>query len=303
MNIYHSIDSFQCDAKTIVTIGTFDGVHQGHLSILEYLINTAKKEKKESVLLTFSPHPRNVLFPDGDDLKLLTSQEEKSERMRKIGLQHLIFHEFTKDFSRISPVNFIRDILLNKLNMAYMVVGYDHHFGRNREGSFLDLKEYAKLYSFKLTKIPPYTFDKIEISSTKIRNALLAGDIEMANKFLGYSYVFSGIVIHGDKIGRTIGFPTANIQVNNSKLLPKHGVYVVKVELVEGVFFGMLNISDKTLKIEVNIFDFSHEIYNCKIVVRILNRLRDEKEIGSVEDLKKQLIKDKNNCKKILNLF
>jgi riboflavin kinase/FMN adenylyltransferase len=303
LDIHHSIEDFKCNSKTIVTIGTFDGVHQGHMSILEYLINTAKKEKKESVLLTFTPHPRNVLFPEGDDLKLLNSQKEKAERMKKIGLQHLIFHEFTKDFSRISPVNFIRDILLNKLNMGFMVVGYDHHFGRNREGSFLDLKEYAKLYSFKLKKISPYTFDETEISSTKIRNALLAGDIEIANKFLGYPYMFSGKVVHGDKIGREIGFPTANIQVDNAKLLPKHGVYAVKVELVEGVFFGMLNISDKTLKIEVNIFNFSQEIYDCNIVVRILNRLRDEKEIGSLEDLKMQLIKDKNKCMKLLNLF
>ena len=303
MNIYHSIDDFHCNSKTIVTIGTFDGVHQGHLSILDYLITTAKKEKKESVLLTFTPHPRNVLFPDGDDLKLLNSQKEKAEIMKTIGLQHLIFHEFTKDFSRISPINFIRDILLNKLNMGYMVIGYDHHFGRNREGSFLDLKEYSKLYSFKLKKISPYTFDETEISSTKIRNALLAGDIEMANKFLGYSYMFSGIVIHGDKVGRTIGFPTVNLKVDKDKLLPKYGVYAVKIELVEGVFFGMLNISNKTLKIEVNIFNFSKDIYGANIIVYILNRLRNEKEINSLEDLKIQLVKDKNNCKKILNLF
>ena len=303
MKIYNSVEEFSPDFKVVLTLGTFDGVHIGHQSIVNKLNEYTEKNGGESVLLTFYPHPRHVLFPEDQKLKLLSTIEERCKMLEGYGLKHFIIQEFTSDFSRIKSVNFVRDILVNQLKVHKLIIGYDHHFGRNREGSFLDLKEYANLYSFKLKKISPYTFDETEISSTKIRNALLAGDIEIANKFLGYPYMFSGTVVHGEKIGREIGYPTANIQVDNAKLLPKHGVYAVKIELVEGVFFGMLNISDKTLKIEVNIFNFSQEIYDCKIVVRILNRLRDEKEIESLEGLKMQLIKDKNKCKKLLNLF
>ena len=309
MKVYHSIEDFPSEINTIITIGTFDGVHKGHKQVIKKLNNIAKKEGLENVVLTFYPHPRHVLYPDDQQLKLLNTIDEKTEELKKSGLQHFVVHEFTKEFSRTKSVNFIRDLLVNKLKMKHMVVGYNHHFGRNREGSYNDLKELAELYNFELEKIPPQNEGDVTISSTKVRELLLAGDVEKAATYLGYSYPINGKVVKGNARGRKIGFPTANILVENKwKLIPADGVYAVKVKLDKKQFFGMLNIgerptlSDNEHRIEVHIFDFSSDIYGADIKVEFIKRIREEKQFGNLELLKKQLKMDENNCKKFFRI-
>lgn len=310
MKIYHSIKEFPSDINTIVTIGTFDGVHKGHKEIVGRLNSTAKKEGLESVLLTFYPHPRHVLFPDDQKLKLINTIEEKIEALRKTGLQHFIIQEFDVDFSRIKSVNFIRDLLVNKLNMKRMVVGYDHHFGTNREGTFENLLSLSELYDFKLDKIAPQNIGDITISSTKIRNAIIDGDIEKANSYLSCNFSLSGVVEKGNGIGSSINFPTANIKVENKwKILPKDGVYAVKVFVENQQYFGMLNIgnrptiADDKHVVEVHIFDFNSTIYNLDIKVEFIKRIRSEKKFNSLEELQSQLEIDESKIKAVFNLL
>jgi riboflavin kinase/FMN adenylyltransferase len=310
VKVYHSIDQFPSDINSVLTLGTFDGVHKGHKYVLKRMNEIAQNEGGESVLLTFYPHPRHVLQPEDQKLKLLNTIDEKIKELEKSGIQHFIIHEFTKDFSRTKSVNFIRDLLVNKLKMKHMVVGYDHHFGRNREGSYNELKELSELYNFTLEKIPPQDESEVTVSSTKIRKLLSQGFIEKANAYLGYKYSISGIVVKGNKIGRTLSYPTANILIENKwKLLPFDGVYVVKVILKNKQCFGMLNIGNKpTLNeckhsLEVHIFDFSDDIYDAEIKVEFLKRMRDEKYFESLADLQSQLKIDENNCKKYLNII
>ena len=309
MKVYHSIEDFPSEINTIITIGTFDGVHKGHKQVIKKLNNIAKKQGFESVVLTLYPHPRHVLYPDDQQLKLLNTIDEKTEELKKSGLQHFVVHEFTKEFSRIKSVNFIRDLLVNKLKMKHMVVGYNHHFGRNREGSYNDLKELAELYNFELERIPPQNEGDVTISSTKVRELLLAGDVEKAATYLGYSYPINGKVVKGNARGRAIGFPTANILVENKwKLIPVDGVYAVKVKLGGKQFYGMLNmgkrptLSDNEHRIEVHIFDFSSDIYGADIKVEFVKRIREEKQFDNLELLKKQLQIDENNCKKFFRI-
>ena len=310
MKVYHSIEEFPSDINTIITIGTFDGVHKGHQTIIDKLNATAKEEGLQSVLLTFYPHPRHVLFPDDQKLKLISTIEEKTQALEKTGLQNLIIHEFTVDFSRLKSVNFIRDFLVNKLNMKHMVVGYDHHFGKNREGTFENLLALSELYDFKLYKIEPQNVDEVTISSTKIRNSIAEGDIEKANSYLCCDFAINGKVEKGNKIGNSIGFPTANIKVvNNWKILPKDGVYAVKVFVEYQQFYGMLNIgvrptiNDDSHTIEVHIFDFNKDIYNQNIKIEFSERIRGEKKFENLDALKKQLQIDESKCKKIFNLL
>jgi len=310
VKIYHSIKEFPSDINTIVTIGTFDGVHKGHKEIVGRLNSTAKKEGLESVLLTFYPHPRHVLFPDDQKLKLINTIEEKIEALRKTGLQHFIIQEFDVDFSRIKSVNFIRDFLVNKLNMKRMVVGYDHHFGKNREGTFENLLSLSELYDFKLDKIAPQNIGDITISSTKIRNAIIDGDIEKANSYLSCNFSLSGVVEKGNGIGSSINFPTANIKVENKwKILPKDGVYAVKVFVENQQYFGMLNIgnrptiADDKHVVEVHIFDFNSTIYNLDIKVEFIKRIRSEKKFNSLEELQSQLEIDESKIKAVFNLL
>ena len=310
MKVYHSIDQFPSDIKSVLTLGTFDGVHKGHKYVLKRMNEIAKKEGGESVLLTFYPHPRHVLQPEDQKLKLLNTIEEKIKELEKSGIQHFVIHEFTKDFSRTKSVNFIRDLLVNKLKMKHMVVGYDHHFGRNREGSYNELKELSELYNFKLEQIPPQDESEVTVSSTKIRKLLSNGSVEKANAYLGYNYLINGIVVKGNEIGRTIAYPTANILIENKwKLIPCDGVYIVKVFLKNKQYFGMLNIGNKpTLNnskhsLEVHIFDFSDDVYDSDIKVEFLKRIRDEKQFDSLEDLQGQLKIDENNCKIYLDVI
>ena len=302
MRSYNSLEDFTPDFKTIVTIGTFDGVHIGHKYIIEHLNKIAKREHGESVLLTFFPHPRHVLYEDDQALKLLNTFDEKKESLKDVGLQNFVVQNFTKEFSRIKYVNFVRDVLVEKLNVDHLVIGYDHHFGRNREGSIKELQELSSLYNFTLEQIPPQKKNDVSVSSTKIRKLLQEGNIENANKYLGYEYMLTGNVVHGNKMGRTINYPTANLEVEDCKLIPKAGVYVVKLNFMTTNFFGMLNIGVKTNKMEVHIFNFSKEIYNEKIKIKLISRLRDGIDFNNSKDLKKQLQQDEKKCKSILGI-
>ena len=302
MITYNSLENFNPDFKTIVTIGTFDGVHFGHKYIIEHLNKIAQREGGQSVLLTFDPHPRHVLYEDQHDLKLLNSLEEKKNQLEELGLKNFVVQNFTKEFSRMKYIHFVRDVLVKKLNVDHLVIGYDHHFGRNREGSINELNELSTLYNFTLEQIPPQKKNDVSVSSTKIRALLNEGDIERANKYLGYKYMLSGNVVHGDKMGRTINYPTANIEVDKNKLIPKAGVYLVKITFQSEDFFGMLNIGIETNKIEVHIFNFSKDIYGQKIIIKLINRLRDGMNFKNSQALKKQLQNDEKKCRAILGI-
>ena len=307
MKVFSSIPNFPSENKTVITIGTFDGVHLGHKVILARLNEIAKKTKYKSVLLTFSPHPRHVLQKDDQEMKLINTLNEKQDLLEKAGLDNLVVHEFTKEFSRIKSINFVRDILVEKLNVHTLVIGYDHHFGRNREGSIPELKVLAELYDFSIEMISPQLFQDVTVSSTKIRQLLEKGEIEKANHYLGYDFFINGKVVKGNGIGKTIGFPTANILIKNKwKLLPSDGVYAVKVNINDRCFKGMMNIGQKPTvdgkgkSLEVHIFDFSNDIYGKAIKVKVIKRIRDEKKFKDLQGLKKQLFIDKNRVIQIL---
>ena len=317
MKVYESIEKFSGVKIPAVTIGTFDGVHLGHQKIIQQLKESAESVKGESVILTFYPHPRMVLFPDDDDLKLLSTEEEKKELLEKFGVEHLIIHPFTKKFSRITYTEYVRDILVNKIKTKKLVIGYNHHFGRNREGSFQQLKKLAPVYGFELEKIPAQVLNKVEISSTKIRKALDSGDIKAANKFLGYEYSIKGKVVKGKGLGKELGYPTANIHIDDKhKLIPADGIYAVTIQYQEKIFNGMMSIgfnptvhpvgnnsngvNGEKKTIEVNIFDFEKDIYGENIRIFFRQKLRDEKKFENMELLKKAIDKDKENSLKIL---
>ena len=302
MKVYTDIDQFGPVKKPFVTTGTFDGVHFGHRVILNKIIKQAKAEGGESVLLTFYPHPRMILFPDDNSLKLLTTQPEKIKLLENLGIEHLIILPFTTEFSRMKAFEFVRDILVNKIGVYKLIIGYDHQFGRNREGNLKQLEELAPLFEFDIEEIPGQDIDEVKISSTKIRNALYRGDIKTADEYLGYAYPISGEVIRGNQIGRSLGFPTANLRYNNHyKLIPASGVYAVEIRYKAGLYKGMMNIgrrptindNDAGLTLEVNIFSFNRSIYNKVITVLMRKRIRDEKKFENLEQLRKQLLRDK----------
>ena len=312
MKIYTNIETFHSIESPIVTTGTFDGVHLGHLQIIKKLNQIAEKEKGETVLLTFFPHPRMVLFPDDHSLELLTTQAEKIELLEKAGIDHLIIFPFTKDFSRMKSTEFVRDVLVNKIGVKKLVIGYDHQFGRNREGSLEQLSELGPLYGFDVEEIPAQVIDDANISSTKIRNCLLKGDIEKANKYLGYNFSISGMVTEGNKLGRELGYPTANINlVDNHKIIPGNGVYAVKVFHGNEEYVGMLNVGvrptvnseEETREkvIEVNIFEFNKEIYNELIGIEFYNKIRNEIKFDGLDALKEQLSLDRIQTMSILS--
>ena len=306
MKVYHSLEEFKKLDNAIVTTGTFDGVHIGHQAILNRLVDFAKKENGESVLITFFPHPRMVLQKDLS-LKLLNTISEKIALLSKTGIDHLLIFPFTKEFSRMSSVDFVRDVLVNSIGTKKLVIGYDHQFGRNREGSFKHLVEFGPVYGFEVEEISAQDIDSISVSSTKIRTALVDyGDVKTASKYLGKPYHLSGSVVTGKKIGSKIGFPTANIKIEEEyKLIPKDGVYAVSLIIDKIEYKGMLNIgnrptvSGKDKTIEVNIFNFDKEIYNHEIKLCFIERLRDEQKFENIEGLIAQLKKDKENSLKI----
>ena len=294
-----SLYTFKPLQPTIITIGTFDGVHLGHQSILKKLAEAKENGIYETLLLTFFPHPRMVLQQD-TSIKLLNTIEEKAELLDKFGIDNLIIHPFDAAFSNLSAEEFVKEILVDKLNIHKIIIGHDHRFGKNRTADINDLISFGKKYGFEVEQISAQEIDEIAISSTKIRKALLEGDIQLANQYLGYSYFISGKVIDGKKIGRTIGFPTANIEVKeNYKLLPKNGVYIVSSQINNMMYYGMMNIGHKpTLgeneqSIEVHFFELNEDIYNKNLEISFLEHIRDEKKFNSITELQSQLEKDK----------
>ena len=300
MKIFHSINEFHSDKKTIVTIGTFDGVHLGHAAILKKLTQNTQNETFESTVLTFFPHPRMVL-QGKSDLKLLNTINEKIELLEKIGIDNLIIHPFDEKFAELNAEAFVSTILVDHLRVQKIIIGYDHRFGKNRTANIDDLISFGAQYGFEVEQISAQEIDEISISSTKIRTALEEGDIQLANEYLGYSYFLSGTVVKGKQLGRTIGFPTANISLEEDyKLVPQNGVYVVQAEIDSKSIYGMMNIGfnptvqGKQKTIEVHLFDFDTDIYNRKIQVAILQRIRSEKKFESIELLTKQLDEDRS---------
>ena len=301
MKIYTSLQEFTSKKKTIVTLGTFDGVHLGHTVILDRICNIAKQENLESVVLTFFPHPRLIVSNDSE-IKLLNTMAEKAKLLEQKGIQNFIIHPFDKLFSELSPSEFVKQILIKQLNIQKIIIGYDHKFGKNRAADFNDLIAFGNEFGFDVEEIPAKQVDEVSVSSTKIRNSLLEGNISLANDYLGYSYMLSGIVVKGNQLGRTIGFPTANIQISeNYKLIPKNGVYMVTTILNNKIIFGMMNIGVKPtlgknlMSIEVHLLHFSEDIYGHEIQVNVMERLREEQKFESFEVLKSQLEIDKAN--------
>lgn len=301
MKVYTDINDFKNVPNPVLTTGTFDGVHFGHQKIISRLRDIAKKANGESVLFTFYPHPRMVLFPEDDSLKLLSTQEEKIKLLEQVGLDHLIIYPFSRKFSRLTATEYVRDLLVNKIGVKKLVIGYDHQFGRNREGNYQHLEELAPIYGFDVEEIPAQELDDVKVSSTKIRRALFAGDVATAKTYLGYQYKLSGIVVKGQQLGRSIGFPTANIEIQDRyKLVPGNGVYAVEVKVQKERYRGMLNIGVKPTvgglmkpTIEVYIFNFNKDIYGNFIGLEFVKRLRDEQKFDSIAALKDQLELDR----------
>jgi riboflavin kinase/FMN adenylyltransferase len=286
--------------KILCTLGMFDGVHLGHQFVLRYLNEIAEKEKGETAVMTFNPHPRFVLQPD-TGFRLLTTLDEKIRLLEKLSVQHLFVQEFTYEFSRLSAWEFVRDILVAKLNIHSLVVGYDHQFGRNRDGNFEQLQTFSQEFGFKLYQLPPISEHETVISSTKIRNKITEGEVAVANQWLGYKFVMTGKVVEGNKLGRELGFPTANMEIDKQKICPKNGVYFVKVKVGGNFFNGMMNIGMRPTvngikkQIEVHILNFNEDIYGEDIEVHFYDRKREEKNFSSLDELKQQLSLDKKN--------
>jgi riboflavin kinase/FMN adenylyltransferase len=302
LEIIHSIANFSSEEPSFVTIGTFDGIHIGHQKILKDLIEAAQKNNTKSVLLTFFPHPRMVL-QQNVSIELLNTIEEKSMLLEEMGLDYLIIHPFSREFSRLTALDFVRDILVNQLHTSKLIIGYDHHFGKNREGNIDQLREYSHLFDFEVEEIPAQDIDDVSVSSTKIRNALHEGRLKTANKFLGYNYMVHGTVVNGKKLGGKIGFPTANIDVKEDyKLIPKTGVYVIQTTVNDQIYKGMLNIGyrptvdGKHQTIEAHLFDFNGDLYGTFLKIEFLYFLREEQKFDSVEHLITQLKKDRENA-------
>jgi riboflavin kinase/FMN adenylyltransferase len=311
MQVHTDISSFRSVRRPVLTTGTFDGVHRGHRSILDRLTERARKEEGESVLFTFHPHPRMVLFPGDNDLKLLNTQAEKIALLEAAGLDHLLVVPFSRQFSRMHAVDYVRDVLVGAIGVHAVVIGYDHRFGRNREGDLSLLHQLGEAYDFHVEEIPAKEVDSMKVSSTKVRHALEQGDVATANELLGYSYPLSGVVVKGDQLGRTIGYPTANIGgLDTFKLVPGNGVYAVQVELRNGNHGGMMNIGvrptvaeglDRT--VEVNIFGFQRDIYGEPITVRLLDRLRDEVKFNGMEAMKQRIAQDQVEALAVLRNY
>ncbi len=303
MNTVQNISNFFTDEKTFVTIGTFDGVHFGHQKILEKLVSEAKAAGKKSVLLTFFPHPRMVLQKNAK-IEMINTIEERSALLEKTGLDYLIIHPFSKAFSRTSALEFVRDTLVNTLNISKLIIGYDHHFGKNREGNIDQLTEYSHLYDFTVEEILAQDIDDVSVSSTKIRRALAGGNLKTANNYLGYNFMLNGLVVNGKQLGGKIGYPTANIDVQEAyKLIPKTGVYVVQSTIEDKTIFGMMNIGSRPTvdgnhqTIEVHFFDFNQDLYGKHLTISLLYFLRDEHKFDAISSLVLQLKKDEETAR------
>lgn len=307
MKKYTSASTFKSDRHSVVTIGTFDGVHIGHSAILKRLVETAKKEDLDSVVLTFFPHPRMVL-QQHSEISLLNTIDERAQLLEKTGLEHLVIHPFTHAFSRLTALEYVRDILVNGLKAKKIIIGYDHRFGRNRTANIENLKEFGLTYGFEVEEISAKELDDVTISSTKIRNALNAGDIETANSYLGYNYMLTGEIEKGKALGRTINYPTANLKLKEKyKLIPKNGVYVV-ASIIEGKkIFGITSIGTnptvggKKRTIETHFLNFNKVLYEKEITIEFLKHIRNEETFDSIEELRQEIEIDEKKAIQFLN--
>lgn len=300
MEVHRGWENLPSFENVILTIGTFDGVHFGHQQIIKRINDLALMFGTESVVLTFHPHPRLVLRPDDDSLKLITTIEEKVAILEKLGIDHFVICPFSKEFAAIPAELYVKDVLVNHFQPKMIVIGYDHHFGMNRSGNIDLLRELAPDFNYEVEEIPKQTIDDLSVSSTKVRNALLEGDIETANELLGHPFTLSGKVVHGDKVGRTLGFPTANIELGDPhKLVPPPGVYAIRSIVTNTLYTGLLSIGSKPTFgennaqfIEAYFFDFDMDIYELFLEVVLLGKIREEMKFDSVDDLVEQMKKD-----------
>ena len=298
--------NLETNKPSVITIGTFDGVHIGHQKIIERLVKTGQDKNLKSVILTFFPHPRMVIQPDFK-IQLLHTINERRDLLKMFGIDNLIVKEFTKDFANLSAQDYVKKILVDELNVKHIIIGYDHHFGKDRKANIDDLRTYGNIYGFTVEEISAQDIENVAVSSTKIRQALLDGDIETANAYLGYPYFITGHVIQGKGIGKTLNFPTANLNIEKEyKLIPKHGVYVVRSKLQGDVVYGMMNIgvnptfNDKKQSIEVHFFNTAQDLYNTTLKVELLHRLRDEQKFDSKNELMQQLNTDKKHSEEFI---
>ncbi len=311
MKVFNGLEEIYQIQNPVLTIGTFDGVHVGHQKIIQNIVQKARELNGETVLFTFHPHPRTVLFPEHHNLKLIQTQDEKLAKLKRQKIENIIVFPFSKEFSRTPATEFIRDYLVNKIQVHTIVIGYDHQFGKNREGSLEHLQELSTVYGFSVHEIPAHDIDEVNVSSTKIRRALENGEVETANAYLGEPFQLNGVIVHGKGLGKTIGFPTANVFIADElKIIPKNGVYAVRCEINDSVQFGMMNIgvrptvaeeekAEKT--IEVHLFDFEEDLYGKNILIEVIQFLRDEHRFDSVLELTKQLEKDETTARNLLD--
>jgi len=324
MNIYRNLEDFIPLDNAVVTIGTFDGVHVGHQKILSTLKECARNINGETVLLTFFPHPRMILHPEDDSLKLISDIEEKVELLAKAGIDHLIITPFTRDFSNQSPEEYIREVLVSKIGTKKIVIGYDHRFGKDREGTLHDLLKHAEVYGYTVEQIPEQDIDDVAVSSTKVREALIKGDIKSANNYLGYPFQLTGKVVRGNQLGRNIGYPTANLQVQESnKLIPAYGIYAVEAALIESkdistglyepqepkqLIKGMGYIGTRptvdgvSRSIEINLFDFDADLYGKTLRVKFLHFVRHDQWFESVDEMTRQIAMDEKQVRELLGI-
>ena len=303
LTIQHT-QNFRIEKPSIVTIGTFDGVHLGHQKILDRLYNLKQTLNLSTVVLTFTPHPRKVLFPQQKDLKLITLVDEKLELLKKNNVDVSVVYPFDIGFSQLDAEEYIKTILVKQLNVKHLVIGYDHKFGKNREGSIDTLKQFSQKYNFTVEEISAKDIDNINISSSKIRHAIDEGNVELATDFLGHNFFINAQVVKGKKLGNTIGYPTANLKLDDTdKLIPKIGVYFVEAVFENSNYYGMMNVGtnptvtdDLSVKLEVNIFEFNQDIYGKRIKIKFVKRIRDEEKFSNLNELIKQLHLDKETC-------
>lgn len=309
MKIYQTLEDYQPVENVVVTIGTFDGVHVGHRKLIGRVKEIAREIGGQTVILTFFPHPRMILYPDEHGIELLNTLREKITLLEETGVDHLIIHPFNQEFAELTSTEFIRQVIARKIKTRKLVIGYDHRFGKNREGSFEDLLKLAPSSGFDVEKIPEEDINDIAVSSTLIRKALQTGDVDTATSYLGRPYTLTGTVVHGNKIGRTLGFPTANLKIaENYKLIPAEGVYVVEVDVMNETFYGMLSIgrrptleNDGALSVEVFILDFNREIYGSELTLRLVQWIRGDKKFNSLDELTLQINSDKRYTLNYLN--
>jgi len=307
MKIYHNINEFNAVNNAVVTIGTFDGVHLGHRKIIARIKELAEEIGGETVILTFFPHPRMILNPEDESIKLINTINEKAKLLEQMGIDHLIITPFSRDFSNQTPEAYIRDVLVNKIGTKKIVIGYDHRFGKDRQGGLDDLLKLGPVYGFEVVEIPEQDIDDVAVSSTRIRTALLDGKIELANTLLGYPFFITGKVVRGDQIGRQIGYPTANIVIEERyKLIPSDGIFAAKIKVNDVLYKGMAYIGSRPTingvsgNIEINIFDFNQEIYNQQVTLYFYNYVRGDIKFTTLDDLKIQLAQDKVDVQALL---